>query len=71
MARDKDIKRFKRDVKEFGLSAAGHIPGIGRVLGVRDMYQKGKKLKKSTRPALNTLKRRAKSKINRRLRRYL
>jgi len=71
MARDKDIERFKRDAKEFGRSAAGHIPGIGKVLGVHDTYQKGKKLKKSTRPALDALKRRAKSKINRRLRRYL
>ena len=38
MAKDKDIERFKKDAKAFGLSAAGHVPGIGKVLGINDPY---------------------------------
>jgi hypothetical protein len=71
MARDKDIERFKRDVKEFGRSAAGHIPYFGEALGIYDTVQKGRRLSKSTPRAINALKRRTKSNIKRRLRRYL
>jgi NAD-dependent SIR2 family protein deacetylase len=71
MAGNKDIQRFKRDAKEFGISAAGHIPYFGEALGIYDTVQKGRRLSKSTPRAINALKRRAKSNIKRRLRRYL
>ncbi len=71
MARDKELEKFKRDAKEFGISAAGHIPHFGKALGIYDTVQKGRRLAKSTPRAINALKRRAKSNINRRLRRYL
>lgn len=71
MARDKDVERFKHNAKEFGVSAAGHIPHLGKALGIYDTVQKGRRLAKSTPRAINALKRRAKSNIKRRLRRYL
>jgi len=71
MARDKDIEKFKHDAKEFGVSAAGHIPFFGEALGIYDTVQKGRRLSRSTPRAINALKRRAKSNIKRRLRRYL
>jgi hypothetical protein len=71
MARNKDIERFKRDANEFGKSAAGHIPYLGEALGAYDTVKKGRRLAKSTPRAINALKRRAKSNIRRRLRRYL
>ena len=71
MAKDKDVKRFKRDAKAFGISVAGHVPHIGEALGIYDTVQKGRRLSKSTPRAINALKRRTKSNIKRRLRRYL
>ena len=68
MIGDKDISRFKKDAKSFGKSLAGHIPGLGRVLGVQDTYQKGRKLAKSTPKAASTIKRRVKTNIRRRVR---
>lgn len=71
MAKDKDVERFKRDAKEFGISVAGHVPHIGAALGIYDTVKKGRRLTKSTPRAINALKRRTKSNIRRRLRRYL
>ncbi len=71
MAKDKDVERLKRDAKEFGISVVSHVPYIGEALGIYDTAQKGKRLAKSTPRAINALKRRAKSNIRRRLRRYL
>ena len=68
MARDKDIDRFNRNAKAFGISAAGHVPGVGKVLGIHDTYRKGRRLANSTPRAINAVKRRAKSSISRRLR---
>ena len=68
MSVDKDIARFKRDVKNFGKSLAQHIPGLGRVLGVQDTYQKGRKLAKSTPKAASAIKRRVKTNIRRKVR---
>lgn len=70
-AKDKEIERFKRDAKAFGTSVAGHVPYIGEALGIYSTVQQGRRLTKSTPKAINALKRRAKSKIKRRLRRYL
>ncbi len=70
MAKDKDIERFKRDAKAFSKSAAGHVPGVGKVLGIHDTVQKGSRLVKSGSKAANTIKRRIKSKINRKLRKF-
>jgi len=71
MARDKDIERFKRDAKAFGQSAAGHVPYVGAALGAYDTVKKGRRLAKSTPRAINALKRKAKSNLKCRLRRYL
>jgi len=71
MARDKDIERFKRDAKEFGKSAIGHIPYLGEAFGAYDTVKKGRKLAKSTPRAIHALRRRTGSNIRRRLRRYL
>jgi hypothetical protein len=71
VAKDRDIERFKRDAKAFGTSVAGHVPYIGEALGIYDTVQQGRRLAKSTPKAINALKRRAKSNIRRRLRRYL
>jgi hypothetical protein len=71
MARDKDIERFKRDAKAFGRSAAGHVPFVGTALGAYDTAKKGKRLAESTPRAINAWKRKAKSRMKRRLRRYL
>jgi len=71
MAKDKDVERFKRDAKAFGMSVAGHVPHIGEALGIYDTVQNGRRLAKSTPRALDALKRRAKSNIRRSLRRYL
>ena len=70
MARNRDIERFKRDAKAFGLSAADHLPGVGTALGIHDTYQKGRRLANSAPKAVNVFKRRAKSRINRQLRRF-
>lgn len=69
MSGDKDIARFKRDVKNFGKSLAQHIPGLGRVLGVQDTYKKGKRLTKSSPRALKAVKRSVKTNVRRRIRR--
>lgn len=71
MAKDKDVERFKRDAKAFGISVASHVPYIGKALGIYDTAKKGRRLAKSTTRATNALKRRAKSNMRRRLRRYL
>ena len=71
MARNKDIERFKRDAREFGKSAAGHVPIVGEALGIYDTVQKGRRLSKSTPRAINAWKRGTRSKLRRRLRRYL
>jgi hypothetical protein len=74
MAKDKDVERFKKDLRSFGKSAAGHVPGLGQALGIYDTYQTGSKLAKSTRKVVGKRVRREKSKINRRIRkisRYL
>jgi len=69
MSGDKDIARFKKDAKSFGISAAGHLPGVGRALGIHDTYQKGRKLTKSTPRALNVVKRKVKTTVGQRIRR--
>jgi len=69
MGRDKDVERFQRDFRDFAKSAAGHVPGLGKAIGIHETYQKGSKLAKSTPKALNALKCRARSSINRRVRR--
>ena len=61
--RDSDIDIFKKDLREFGLSAAGHIPGLGQALAIRDTYLKGKKLAGSTKKTLKGVRRRAKPRI--------
>ena len=71
MARNKDTERLKRDAKEFGRSAAGHVPYVGTVLGAYDTVKKGRRLVKSTRRAAKSFGRRTKSNMKRRLRRYL
>lgn len=65
--RDKnsDIDTFKKDLKDFTVSAVGHIPGLGEALAIRDTYHKAKRLSGSTRKALKVVRRRAKSRINR------
>lgn len=68
MSGDKDIARFKKDVESFAKSVAGHIPGLGRMLGIQDTYQKGRKLTKSTPKAANAIKRRVKTNIRRKVR---
>ena len=68
MSGDKDIARFKRDAKSFGKSLAGHIPGLGRVLGIQDTYQKSRKLASSTPKAANAIKRRVKTNIRHKVR---
>ena len=68
MAKDKDIERFKKDAKALGLSAAGHVPGVGKVLGINDTYKKGKRLAQSTPRAFSTVKRRVRKNIKRRFR---
>ena len=68
MARDREIERFKQDAKAFGFSAAGHVPGVGKVLGINDTYQKGRRLAKSTPRAINSLRRRARTSLKRRFR---
>ena len=71
MSDDKDISIFIKNARSFGKSLAGHLPGIGRALGIRDTYQKGKKLTKSTPEAVNAVKRRIKTRARRRIRRAL
>lgn len=60
-----DIDTFKKDLKEFTMSAAGHIPGLGEALAMRDTYRKAKRLAGSTQRAQKVVRRRAKSRINR------
>jgi hypothetical protein len=67
MRRNKDIQRFKRDARAFGVSAAGHIPHFGKALGIYDTVQKGQRLAQSTPRAINALRRNAESNINRKL----
>ena len=67
MSGDKDIARFKKEAKSFVKSVAGHIPGLGRVLGIQDTYQKSRKLARSTPKAANTIKRRVKTNIRQRV----
>jgi hypothetical protein len=55
---NKEINRFKKDLKSFGLSAAGNLPRIGPALGLYDTYQKGKRLAKSGGKMLSNLERR-------------
>ena len=66
---DKDVDRFRKDAKAFGVSAAGHIPGIGKALGIRDTYKKGKRLAKSTSKAVSVIKRRLKTRFRQGIRR--
>ena len=70
MARDKDIQRFRKDAKDFGFSVANHVPYLGKALGIYDTIQKGKRLADSTPRAINALKRRAKSNLRRKLRKF-
>ena len=60
-----DIDTFKKDLKDFTVSAAGHIPGLGEALAIRDSYRKANRLAGSTQKALKVVRRRAKSRINR------
>lgn len=66
---DKDIARFKRDVKNLWKSLAKHIPGVGSAFGIHDTYKKGKRLTKSTPRALTAVKRSVKTNVRRRIRR--
>ena len=68
MAKDKDIERFKKDAKAFGISAAGHVPGVGKVLGINDTYKKGKRLAQSAPRAFNAVNKRVRINIKRRFR---
>jgi len=70
MAKDKDIERFKRDAKAFSKSAAGHVPGLGKVLGIHDTVQKGGRLVDSGSKAIKSVKRRVKRNINNKLWRF-
>jgi hypothetical protein len=63
--RNSDIDTFKKDIKEFSVSAAGHIPGVGEVLSIYDTYRKAKRLAASTQRALKVVRRRTRSRINR------
>ena len=67
-----DIDIFKKDFREFAVSAAGHIPGLGEALAIHDTYRKARRLAGSTQKALKVVRRRAKSRIKRtaRKRRY-
>ena len=67
--RNGEIDTFKKDLKDFAVSAAGHMPGLGEALATRDTYLKAKRLAGSTQKALRVVKRRAKSRINRTARR--
>jgi len=60
-----DIDTFKKDLKEFTVSVAGHIPGVGEALAMHDTYRKAKKLAGSSQRALKVVRRRAKLRINR------
>ena len=55
---NKDMNSFKKDLKDFGMSAASNLPRIGPVLGMYDTYQKGKRLAKSGGKVYRNLKRR-------------
>jgi len=67
--RSSDIDTFKKDLKDFTESVAGYIPGLGEVLAIRDTYQKGKRLTVSGPKALRVARRRARSRVNRAIRR--
>lgn len=54
-----------------GYPAAGHVPGVGKVLGIHDTVQKGRRLVNSTPRAINALQRRARANISRRIRKFL
>lgn len=61
--KNRDIGTFKKDLRDFALSAAGHVPGLGQALAVRDTYRKGRKLAGSTQKVLKVARRRAKSRV--------
>jgi len=65
MANNKDINRFNKDLKAFSLSAAGHVPGLGKALGISDTVRKGKRLTRSAPRALRAVQREAKNSIKR------
>lgn len=67
--RNRDVDTFKKDLKDFSESAAGYIPGLGEVLAIRDTYQKGERLTVSGPKALRVARRRARSRVNRAIRR--
>jgi len=71
VANNKDINRFNNDLKAFGLSAAGHVPGLGKALAINDTIRKGKRLTKSAPRAFNAFQRKTKANIKRRLRKLL
>ena len=69
MSGNRDIARFRRDARGFGKSVAGHLPGIGRALGIHDTYRKGRKLANSTPKAISASIRKVRAKVGRRIRR--
>jgi hypothetical protein len=42
--RRRNLNKAKKDAKRFAESAASFVPGIGTVLGVRNLYKDGGKL---------------------------
>jgi hypothetical protein len=60
---NRDISTFKKDLRDFALSAAGYVPGLGQALAIRDTYRKGRKLAGSTQKVLKVARRRAKSRV--------
>ena len=54
---NRDVKRLGKDLKEFGVSAAGNLPGIGPVIGMYDTYNKARRVVKSAKRVYRRVKR--------------
>jgi hypothetical protein len=73
MSEDKYFKKLKSDAKDLAISAAGHVPILGSVLGTYDTVKKGQKFAASASQATKHVKRKIVKKrknVQRKLQRY-
>lgn len=60
----RNMKKFKKDLGNFGEDLAGYVPGAGQALQIRGTYNKATKLKKSGTKVYNDIKRKIRNRVN-------
>jgi hypothetical protein len=60
----RNMKKFKKDLSDFGEDLAGYVPGVGQALQIRGTYKKAKNLKKSGTKVYSDIKRKIRNRVN-------